>query len=64
MSHGESSTATIPSARKPRGMLRSVTRRDPEMMTNWQIEPLIKSDDLVNWTTIARKLGADQGVKR
>ncbi len=29
----------------PKGKLRSVTRRDPEMMTNWQIEPLVKSDE-------------------
>lgn len=28
----------------PRGKLRSVTRRDPGLMTNWQVEPLIKSD--------------------
>jgi hypothetical protein len=28
----------------PRGPLRAVTRRDPEMMTYWQIEPLIKTD--------------------
>jgi CBS domain-containing protein len=29
----------------PKGRLRSVTRRDPGLMTNWQIEPLIKSDE-------------------
>lgn len=28
----------------PRGKLRSVTRRDPGLMTNWQVEPLVKSD--------------------
>lgn len=28
----------------PKGRLRSVTRRDPGLMTNWQIEPLVKSD--------------------
>lgn len=29
----------------PKGKLRAVTRRDPGLMTNWQIEPLIKSDE-------------------
>ena len=29
----------------PQGKLRSVTRRDPELMTNWQVEPLIKTDE-------------------
>ncbi len=29
----------------PRGPLRAVSRRDPEQMTWWQIEPLIKSDE-------------------
>lgn len=28
----------------PKGKLRSVSRRDPGLMTYWQIEPLIKSD--------------------
>lgn len=28
----------------PKGRLRAVTRRDPGLMTNWQVEPLIKSD--------------------
>ncbi len=28
----------------PKGRLRSVSRRDPGLMTNWQIEPLIKTD--------------------
>jgi hypothetical protein len=29
----------------PKGKLRSTTRRDPGLMTNWQVEPLIKSDE-------------------
>ncbi len=29
----------------PKGTLRAVSRRDPGMMTNWQVEPLIKSDE-------------------
>jgi hypothetical protein len=29
----------------PKGRLRAVSRRDPGLMTNWQIEPLIKTDD-------------------
>ncbi len=29
----------------PKGRLRGVSRRDPGLMTNWQIEPLIKSDE-------------------
>ncbi|MBI4579617.1 MAG: hypothetical protein HY718_07945 [Planctomycetes bacterium] len=29
----------------PRGKLRAVSRRDPGLMTNWQVEPLIKSDE-------------------
>ena len=29
----------------PKGKLRTVSRRDPGLMTNWQVEPLIKSDD-------------------
>ena len=29
----------------PAGALQTVTRRDPKMMTNWQVEPLIKSDE-------------------
>lgn len=29
----------------PKGPLRAVSRRDPGLMTNWQIEPLIKSDE-------------------
>ena len=29
----------------PKGKLRTITRRDPEMMTYWQIEPLIKSNE-------------------
>jgi hypothetical protein len=29
----------------PKGRLCGVTRRDPGLMTNWQIEPLIKDDD-------------------
>ncbi len=29
----------------PKGPLRAVSRRDPEMMTNWQVEPLIKTDE-------------------
>ncbi|UCD27806.1 MAG: hypothetical protein JSV03_11965 [Planctomycetota bacterium] len=29
----------------PKGKLRMVTRRDPGVMTNWQVEPLIKSDE-------------------
>jgi hypothetical protein len=29
----------------PKGRLRAVSRRDPELMTNWQIEPMIKSDE-------------------
>ncbi len=29
----------------PKGHLRAVSRRDPGLMTNWQVEPLIKSDE-------------------
>jgi len=29
----------------PKGKLRRISRRDPGLMTNWQIEPLIKSDE-------------------
>lgn len=29
----------------PKGRLRAVSRRDPGLMTNWQVEPLIKSDE-------------------
>ncbi len=29
----------------PKGRLRTVTRRDPGLMTYWQIEPLVKSDE-------------------
>lgn len=29
----------------PKGPLQAVTRRDPGLMTNWQVEPLIKSDE-------------------
>jgi len=29
----------------PKGKLRTVTRRDPGLMTYWQIEPLIKTDE-------------------
>jgi len=28
----------------PKGRLRAVSRRDPGLMTNWQVEPLIKTD--------------------
>ena len=28
----------------PKGRLRTIVRRDPGLMTNWQIEPLVKSD--------------------
>lgn len=28
----------------PKGKLRAVSRRDPGLMTNWQVEPLIKTD--------------------
>ncbi len=29
----------------PKGKLTAVSRRDPGLMTNWQVEPLIKSDE-------------------
>jgi hypothetical protein len=29
----------------PRGPVRTITRRDPGLMTYWQVEPLIKSDE-------------------
>jgi hypothetical protein len=29
----------------PKGKLKAVSRRDPGLMTNWQIEPLVKSDE-------------------
>ena len=41
----EGAVTRVTEINTPRGKLRSVARRDPGLMTYWQVEPLIKSDD-------------------
>ncbi|MGB9626837.1 MAG: hypothetical protein ACPMAQ_18445, partial [Phycisphaerae bacterium] len=41
---GDGAVVRVTEIETPKGPLRSVTRRDPGLMTNWQVEPLIKSD--------------------
>lgn len=48
----------------PKGRLRSVTRRDPEMMTNWQVEPLIKSDEDIQRVLVMEAPPAEVDVAR
>jgi len=43
-SQGDGAVVRVTEIETPKGPLRSVTRRDPGLMTNWQVEPLIKSD--------------------
>ncbi len=42
--HSDGTVVKTTEIRTPKGLLRTVTRRDPGLMTNWQVEPLIKSD--------------------
>jgi len=41
---GDGAVVRVTEIETPKGPLRSVTRRDPGLMTNWQVEPLIKTD--------------------
>lgn len=43
--HSDGTVVRTTEIETAKGPLRTVTRRDPEMMTYWQIEPLIKSDE-------------------
>lgn len=43
--HPDGSVVMTTEINTPKGRLRAVSRRDPGLMTNWQVEPLIKSDD-------------------
>jgi len=43
--HADGTIVNTTRIETPAGALQTVTRRDPEMMTNWQVEPLIKSDE-------------------
>lgn len=42
--HADGALVRTTTIETPKGPLRGVTRRDPGLMTNWQVEPLIKSD--------------------
>jgi uroporphyrinogen-III decarboxylase len=42
--HADGTVVNTTQIDTPAGALQTVTRRDPAMMTNWQVEPLIKSD--------------------
>jgi hypothetical protein len=48
----------------PKGKLRAVTRRDPGLMTNWQIEPLVKSDEDIERLLSMPDPPAEVNVKR
>jgi len=48
----------------PKGRLRAVSRRDPGMMTNWQVEPLIKSDQDIERVLSMPDLPAEVNVRR
>jgi len=43
--HADGTLLNVTEIDTPRGRLRTVSRRDPELMTNWQVEPLVKSDE-------------------
>lgn len=42
--HADGTLVQTTEIQTPKGPLRGVSRRDPALMTNWQIEPVIKSD--------------------
>lgn len=42
--HADGTLVRTTEINTPRGPLRAVTRRDPGLMTYWQVEPLVKSD--------------------
>lgn len=43
--HPDGSVVMTTEIDTPKGKLRAVSRRDPGLMTNWQVEPLVKSDE-------------------
>ena len=42
--HADGTVVNTTEIETPKGRLRAVSRRDPGLMTNWQVEPLIKCD--------------------
>ncbi len=48
----------------PKGPLRAVSRRDPGLMTNWQVEPLIKNDADIERVLSIPESPAEVNVRR